>query len=134
MFNRLEVLRHASLSGLSKNLMAKVFTMFPCGWPRRALLLLRLGIVAILTQDGILGWVARRSVNRFAAYSRCHLRCFSARRFVDAGCRHDCGVERDLDRSQWHHSPADPYPPGDARYNPRISGTGLSLEDFNSGQ
>jgi hypothetical protein len=35
----------------------RLFTMFPCGWPRRALLLLLLGIVAILTQDGILAWM-----------------------------------------------------------------------------
>jgi hypothetical protein len=31
--------------------------MFPCGWPGGALLLLRLGIVAVLTQDGILAWM-----------------------------------------------------------------------------
>jgi hypothetical protein len=35
----------------------RLFTMFPCGWPGRALLLLRLGIVATLTQDGILAWM-----------------------------------------------------------------------------
>jgi putative oxidoreductase len=34
----------------------RIFAMFPCGWPGRALLLLRLGIVAILIQDGILAW------------------------------------------------------------------------------
>jgi uncharacterized membrane protein YphA (DoxX/SURF4 family) len=35
----------------------RLSTMFTCGWPRRALLLLRIGIVAILTQDGILAWM-----------------------------------------------------------------------------
>jgi putative oxidoreductase len=35
----------------------RLSTMFPCGWPGRALLLLRPGIVAILTQDGILAWM-----------------------------------------------------------------------------
>jgi hypothetical protein len=31
--------------------------MFPYGWPRRGLLLLRLGVVAILTHDGIRAWM-----------------------------------------------------------------------------
>ena len=31
--------------------------MFPFGWPGRGLLLLRLGVVAILTHDGILAWM-----------------------------------------------------------------------------
>jgi putative oxidoreductase len=35
----------------------RLFTMCPCGWPGRVLLLLRLGIAAILTQDGILVWM-----------------------------------------------------------------------------
>jgi uncharacterized membrane protein YphA (DoxX/SURF4 family) len=35
----------------------RLSTMFTCGWPRRALLLLRIAIVAILTQDGILAWM-----------------------------------------------------------------------------
>jgi uncharacterized membrane protein YphA (DoxX/SURF4 family) len=30
--------------------------MFPYGWPGRGLLLLRLGVVAILTHDGIRAW------------------------------------------------------------------------------
>ena len=31
--------------------------MFPFGWPGRGLLLLRLGLVAILTHDGIQAWM-----------------------------------------------------------------------------
>jgi uncharacterized membrane protein YphA (DoxX/SURF4 family) len=31
--------------------------MFPYGWPGRGLLLLRLGLVAILTHDGIQAWM-----------------------------------------------------------------------------
>ena len=31
--------------------------MFPYGWPGRGLLLLRLGVVAILTHDGIRAWM-----------------------------------------------------------------------------
>jgi putative oxidoreductase len=31
--------------------------MFPHGWPGRGLLLLRLGVVAILTHDGIRAWM-----------------------------------------------------------------------------
>jgi uncharacterized membrane protein YphA (DoxX/SURF4 family) len=37
--------------------MQRLFPMFPCGWPGRGLLLLRLGIAAILTHDGILAWM-----------------------------------------------------------------------------
>jgi putative oxidoreductase len=35
----------------------RLCTMFPCGWPGRGLLLLRLGVVAILTHDGIRAWM-----------------------------------------------------------------------------
>jgi len=35
----------------------RLFPMFPYGWPGRGLLLLRLGVVAILTHDGILAWM-----------------------------------------------------------------------------
>ena len=31
--------------------------MFPYGWPGRGLLLLRLGVVAVLTHDGIRAWM-----------------------------------------------------------------------------
>ena len=37
--------------------MQHLFPMFPYGWPGRGLLLLRLGIVAILTHDGIRAWM-----------------------------------------------------------------------------
>ena len=36
--------------------MQRLFPMFPYGWPGRGLLLLRLGVVAILTHDGIRAW------------------------------------------------------------------------------
>jgi uncharacterized membrane protein YphA (DoxX/SURF4 family) len=35
----------------------RLFPMFPYGWPGRGLLLLRLGVVAILTHDGINAWM-----------------------------------------------------------------------------
>jgi len=35
----------------------RLFPMFPFGWPGRGLLLLRLGLVAILTHDGIQAWM-----------------------------------------------------------------------------
>jgi hypothetical protein len=35
----------------------RLFPMFPYGWPGRGLLLLRLGVVAILTPDGIRAWM-----------------------------------------------------------------------------
>jgi putative oxidoreductase len=35
----------------------RLFPMFPYGWPGRGLLLLRLGVVAILTHDGIRAWM-----------------------------------------------------------------------------
>jgi putative oxidoreductase len=31
--------------------------MFPYGWPGRGLLLLRLGVVAVLTHDGVRAWI-----------------------------------------------------------------------------
>ena len=37
--------------------MQRLFPMFPYGWPGRGLLLLRLGVVAILTHDGIRAWM-----------------------------------------------------------------------------
>ena len=37
--------------------MQRLYPMFPFGWPGRGLLLLRLGIVAILTHDGIRAWM-----------------------------------------------------------------------------
>ena len=37
--------------------MQRLFPMFPFGWPGRGLLLLRLGLVAILTHDGIQAWM-----------------------------------------------------------------------------
>ena len=37
--------------------MQRLFPMFPYGWPGRGLLLLRLGVVAILTHDGIRAWI-----------------------------------------------------------------------------
>ena len=37
--------------------MQRLFPMFPYGWPGRGLLLLRLGVVAILTDDGIRAWI-----------------------------------------------------------------------------
>jgi uncharacterized membrane protein YphA (DoxX/SURF4 family) len=35
----------------------RLFPMFPYGWPGTGLLLLRLGVVAILTHDGIRAWM-----------------------------------------------------------------------------
>jgi uncharacterized membrane protein YphA (DoxX/SURF4 family) len=35
----------------------RLFPMFPYGWPGRGLLLLRLGLVAILTHDGLQVWL-----------------------------------------------------------------------------
>ena len=37
--------------------MQRLFPMFPYGWPGTGLLLLRLGVVAILTHDGIRAWM-----------------------------------------------------------------------------
>jgi hypothetical protein len=42
--------------------------MFPYGWPGRGLLLLRLGIVAILTHDGIRAWMGAPQREPIALY------------------------------------------------------------------
>ena len=42
--------------------------MFPYGWPGRRLLLLRLGVVAILTHDGIRAWMGAPQREPIALY------------------------------------------------------------------
>jgi putative oxidoreductase len=42
--------------------------MFPYGWPGRGLLLLRLGVVAVLTHDGIRTWMGAPQRGPLALY------------------------------------------------------------------
>jgi hypothetical protein len=46
----------------------RLFAMFPYGWPGRRLLLLRLGVVAILTHDGIRAWMGAPQREPIALY------------------------------------------------------------------
>jgi hypothetical protein len=46
----------------------RLFAMFPYGWPGRGLLLLRLGVVAILTHDGIRAWMGAPQREPIALY------------------------------------------------------------------
>ena len=40
-----------------RGVLQRLFPMFPYGWPGRGLLLLRLGVVSILTHDGVCAWI-----------------------------------------------------------------------------
>ena len=40
-----------------RGVLQRLFPMFPYGWPGGGLLLLRLGVVAVLTHDGIRAWM-----------------------------------------------------------------------------
>src|SRR5271168_2256780 len=101
--------------------------MSPCGWPGRALLLLRLGVVAILTQDGILSWMGALQRKPISL----HIVAASAGVFLLLGLWTPVAgaivALSDMDGSHRLCSPAVHHPPRNARHRSRISGTGLSV-------
>ena len=108
--------------------MQRLFAMFPYGWPGRRLLLLRLGVVAILTHDGIRAWIGAPQREPIALYVVAAIAgvCLLLGLWTPVAGAIMALSEIGIVLTGAAHLQSTILF-GDARYRSRISGTGLSV-------